>query len=76
MCLLIEINCFQGQDITQIPVMLVGNKCDESAELKEVTQTEGQAEATRWGVSFMETSAKTNHNVRELFQVRFSLLYI
>lgn len=60
---------FQGQEITQIPVMLVGNKCDESAELREVTNSEGQAEAASWGVSFMETSAKTNHNVTELFQV-------
>ena len=57
-------------DISQIPVMLVGNKCDESAELREMTASEGQAEAAAWGgVSFMETSAKTNHNVTELFQV-------
>jgi len=49
--------------------MLVGNKCDESAELREVTYNEGQAESAAWGVSFMETSAKTNHNVTELFQV-------
>lgn len=26
----------KGPDLTQIPVMLVGNKCDESAELREV----------------------------------------
>lgn len=26
----------KGQDLSQIPVMLVGNKCDESAELREV----------------------------------------
>ncbi|XP_055381370.1 GTP-binding protein Di-Ras2 isoform X2 [Condylostylus longicornis] len=63
----------KGQDITQIPVMLVGNKCDESAELREVTQTEGQAEAASWGVNFMETSAKTNHNVTELFQELLNL---
>lgn len=57
-------------DVSQIPVMLVGNKCDESAELREMTATEGQAEAAAFGgVSFMETSAKTNHNVTELFQV-------
>jgi DIRAS family, GTP-binding Ras-like 2 len=47
----------------------VGNKIDESAELREVTHTEGQAQAAEWGVQFMETSAKTNHNVTELFQV-------
>jgi putative ribosome biogenesis GTPase RsgA len=48
----------------------VGNKIDESAELREVTREEGQAQAAEWGVQFMETSAKTNHNVTELFQVR------
>lgn len=41
---------FQGAEISNIPVMLVGNKFDESAELKEVTHTEGQAEAAAWGV--------------------------
>lgn len=48
----------------------VGNKIDESAELREVSHAEGQAQAAEWGVQFMETSAKTNHNVTELFQVR------
>lgn len=27
----------KGPDLSQIPVMLVGNKCDESAELREVS---------------------------------------
>lgn len=48
----------------------VGNKIDESAELREVSHAEGQAQAAEWSVQFMETSAKTNHNVTELFQVR------
>lgn len=60
---------FQGQDIVNIPVMLVGNKCDESDELRNVSEMEGKAQATSWSISFMETSAKTNHNVTELFQV-------
>ncbi len=64
----------KGADITQIPVMLVGNKCDESAELRDVTHTEGDAEASSWGVSFMETSTKTNHNVTELFQVSSTVI--
>lgn len=46
----------KGQEITQIPVMLVGNKCDESAALREVTELEGKAEAASWGVSFMGAS--------------------
>ncbi|KAK9737250.1 Ras family [Popillia japonica] len=58
----------KGPDLTQIPIMLVGNKCDETAELKEVSTSEGQGQAANWGVNFMETSAKTNHNVKQLFQ--------
>lgn len=46
--------------------MLVGNKCDET-ENREVSAAEGEAEAKSWGCHFMETSAKTNHNVKELF---------
>lgn len=73
--------------------MLVGNKNDEAAELREVSHAEGNIclinqltmtlsilfvvlflikgvnEAAAWGVQFMETSAKTNYNVTELFQV-------
>lgn len=37
--------------------------------MRELTHAEGQAQAAEWGVQFMETSAKTNHNVTELFQV-------
>lgn len=56
--------------------MLVGNKCDESAALREVTELEGKAEASTWGVSFMETSAKNNINVTELFQVNPILINV
>ncbi|KAL3268281.1 hypothetical protein HHI36_007402 [Cryptolaemus montrouzieri] len=63
----------KGPDLTQIPIMVVGNKCDESAELREVSSSEGQAQAQEWGVSFMETSAKTNHNVKQLFQELLNL---
>lgn len=57
----------QGGSLEGIPVMLVGNKIDEEAT-REVSAAEGEAEAQRWGCSYMETSAKTNHNVKELFQ--------
>ncbi|KAJ3643718.1 hypothetical protein Zmor_026412 [Zophobas morio] len=63
----------KGPDLSQIPIMLVGNKCDESAELREVSTSEGQGQAGEWGVSFMETSAKTNHNVKQLFQELLNL---
>ncbi|KAG6446441.1 GTP-binding protein Di-Ras2 [Manduca sexta] len=58
----------KGVELPNIPVMLAGNKCDESPEIREVSVSEGQAQAQAWGVSFMETSAKTNHNVTQLFQ--------
>ncbi|XP_058803536.1 GTP-binding protein Di-Ras2 [Phymastichus coffea] len=58
----------KGQDTSQIPIMLVGNKSDESPARREVTESEGQAEAERWGCGFLETSAKTNHNVNALFR--------
>ncbi|ENN81628.1 hypothetical protein YQE_01991, partial [Dendroctonus ponderosae] len=63
----------KGPDLSQIPIMLTGNKCDESAELREVSTIDGQAQAAEWGVSFMETSAKTNHNVKQLFQELLNL---
>lgn len=53
-------------DLRDIPVMLVGNKCDE--ECRDVTQREGAELAKSWNCAFLETSAKTNYNVKELFQ--------
>jgi GTPase KRas len=51
----------------QKPVfILVGNKCDKSYE-REVTKDEGIALARSFGCSFMETSAKTAHNVELVF---------
>ncbi|KAL8625642.1 GTP-binding protein Di-Ras2 [Nucella lapillus] len=53
-------------DMEAIPIMLVGNKCDEVN--REVSQTEAAEISKRWNCAFLETSAKTNHNVKELFQ--------
>ncbi|XP_022087334.1 GTP-binding protein Di-Ras2-like isoform X1 [Acanthaster planci] len=53
-------------DIDGIPIMLVGNKCDDAN--REVTIQEGMEQAKSWGCAFLETSAKTNYNVKELFQ--------
>lgn len=63
-----EIVSIRGPDVEAIPIMLVGNKCDETASLREVTTSEGGALAKSWKCGFMETSAKTDHNVKELFQ--------
>ncbi|XP_040272883.1 GTP-binding protein Di-Ras2 [Bufo gargarizans] len=59
-------------DVESIPIMLVGNKSDESQN-REVDSSDGEAIAKKWKCAFMETSAKMNHNVKELFQELLNL---
>jgi len=61
-----------SQEDVDIPVMLVGNKCDEN-ENREVTHSEGDDQSKRWRCCFLETSAKNNTNVKELFQELLSM---
>jgi len=61
-----------SQEDVDIPVMLVGNKCDEN-ENREVTHNEGDDQSKRWRCCFLETSAKNNTNVKELFQELLSM---
>ncbi|KAK9979184.1 hypothetical protein ABG768_012628 [Culter alburnus] len=58
-------------NIENIPIMLVGNKSDETQ--REVKTEDGEAQSKTWKCAFMETSAKTNHNVTELFQELLNL---
>ncbi|XP_037097311.1 GTP-binding protein Di-Ras1b [Syngnathus acus] len=58
-------------NVEAIPIMLVGNKSDETQ--REVDTKDGEAQASQWKCAFMETSAKTNHNVTELFQELLNL---
>ncbi|KAL1918500.1 uncharacterized protein VTP21DRAFT_3160 [Calcarisporiella thermophila] len=46
--------------------ILIGNKCD-AHETRAVSTEEGQALANELGLSFLETSAKSNINVEEAF---------
>jgi GTPase KRas len=46
--------------------ILVGNKSDKSYE-REVSREEGAALARTFGCEFLETSARTAHNVERLF---------
>ncbi|XP_073688856.1 GTP-binding protein Di-Ras1b [Garra rufa] len=57
--------------VENIPIMLVGNKSDETQ--REVKTEDGEAQSKIWKCAFMETSAKTNHNVTELFQELLNL---
>ncbi|XP_043234377.1 GTP-binding protein Di-Ras2-like [Amphibalanus amphitrite] len=59
-------------DLQGIPIILVGNKCDEN-DKREVSQAEGEAQAKMWRCNFLETSAKKNVNVSQLFQELLSL---
>lgn len=61
-----EIICETKGDVDSIPVMLVGNKCDDPN--REVSIQQGMEQAKAWNCAFLETSAKTNYNVKELFQ--------
>lgn len=58
------------QDEENLPIILVGNKCDEDNQ-REVSleyANEMVAKILK-GCGFIETSAKTGHNVHEAFQV-------
>merc|ERR1712137_1284355 len=58
------------EETPDIPVMLVGNKLDLEDE-RQVTTEQGRALAQKFGSGFIETSAKTDTNIKELF---FSLV--
>lgn len=67
---LLQVLAIKG-NVEAIPIMLVGNKSDETQ--REVETKDGEAQANQWKCAFMETSAKTNHNVTELFQELLNL---
>lgn len=50
-----------------LPIVLVGNKCDEKT-LREVSTSEGQALALEWNCRFYESSTKHGIHVESVFQ--------
>lgn len=56
----------RGGDGEFPPVVLVGNKID-LVKKRQVTTKTGQAVATQWGVRFIETSAKEDVGVTDIF---------
>ena len=51
----------------QIPMILVATKCDLIKECWEIKRKEGEEKARKWGIDFIETSAKEGVNVNECF---------
>jgi GTPase KRas len=54
------------KDADDLPIMLVGNKCDLEEE-REVLKSQGVALAEKFGFQFKEASAKTRVNVEEAY---------
>ena len=54
------------KDVEQIPMCIVGNKCDLESE-RVIPKEEGSAMAKNFGSAFFETSAKLRKNVDESF---------
>ena len=58
----------------QTPFIIVGNKSDRvNDDLREVTKDEALELAKKYGVPYMETSAKNNENVEHVFQTAAKL---
>ena len=49
-----------------IPLILVGNKCDLS-DKRQVSEETANDCARQWNATYIETSAKTCHNVQKVF---------
>lgn len=59
-----DVRTERGSDVI---IMLVGNKTDLS-DKRQVTTEEGERKAKELNVMFIETSAKTGYNVKQLFR--------
>ena len=57
----------RGERGSDVIIVLVGNKTD-LADKREVTEAQGQEEARKNNLLFIETSAKLGHNVKLLFK--------
>lgn len=57
----------RGERGSDVIIVLVGNKTDLN-DKREVTSAQGEEEAKKHGLMFIETSAKAGHNVKALFR--------
>ncbi|CAD6581445.1 MAG: Ras GTPase ras2 [Cyphobasidiales sp. Tagirdzhanova-0007] len=54
------------KDSSAVPIIVVGNKQDQAAE-RDVSKDEAALLAKRLGCEFVETSAKTRHNLEQAY---------
>ena len=55
-----------GKD--NLPIILVGNKCDLSDDKRMISLKEGQDKADEFNIPFYETSCKEGINIKEVFE--------
>jgi len=48
--------------------IIIGNKADVSDSERQVSRSEGEALAKKYGIQFLESSAKNNININEIFE--------
>jgi len=58
---------YRIRDVDQFPMVIVGNKIDLTTN-RVISFEEGKQKAIRHNAAFFETSAKTGHNVAEVFR--------
>ena len=58
----------RGKHGVKFPTLLVGNKQDLENE-RQVNYSEAKEMADKWGIEYIETSAKTNFNCKEAFEM-------
>lgn len=61
----------QFQESADVPMVVVGNKCDLN---HEVTTDQGRELAAEFGAQFFEASAKDGTNLDQVFQCAFELM--
>lgn len=60
-----QISESQPQSMCKI---IVGNKADVPDSQRQVSKAEGEALAKKYGIPFLESSAKNNTNINEIFE--------